>query len=229
MSGDQNSRRPARQPISLRNLSVRRLPRLGSGVGACPACPDPVGDPVGAVSPSFSFDLQLLTFGLAVRLSPLAATLMDLPASVANKRLTACLSPLAATLTRNRGVGATRERFFTLLHIQPASHLPYTLPSSVSRKPFVCHSYENCRGVYQQFPFWNYALMPETRPGNRDAFLFHGSRFTVHGSRFSVRHSSLAFPSLRRKEEPGTCSTRIFEWRHPLSAEPGRTHLCVDA
>src|SRR5260370_35461384 len=25
------------------------------------------------------------------------------------------------------------------------SHLPYLLPSSVSCKPFVCHSYENCR------------------------------------------------------------------------------------
>jgi hypothetical protein len=35
------------------------------------------------------------------------------------------------------------------------SHLPYTLPSSVSRKSFLCHSYENCRGVYQQFPFRN--------------------------------------------------------------------------
>src|SRR5438477_2916258 len=39
----------------------------------------------------------------------------------------------------------------------PVSHLPYTLPSSVSCKPFVCHSYENCRGVHQQFPFWNEA------------------------------------------------------------------------
>ena len=48
----------------------------------------------------------------------------------------------------------------------PVSHLPYTLPSSVSRKSCVCHSYapfasrtflrdENCRGVYQQFPTWN--------------------------------------------------------------------------
>src|SRR6266851_6806397 len=31
---------------------------------------------------------------------------------------------------------------------------PYTLPSSVSSKSFACHSYENCRGGYQQFPFW---------------------------------------------------------------------------
>ena len=37
--------------------------------------------------------------------SPLAATLMDLPANVANKRLTVGLSYLDATLTKNRGVG----------------------------------------------------------------------------------------------------------------------------
>src|SRR5882724_6784853 len=38
-------------------------------------------------------------------ISPLAATLMDLPASVANKGFTRSLSPLAATLTKNRGMG----------------------------------------------------------------------------------------------------------------------------
>jgi hypothetical protein len=32
-------------------------------------------------------------------------------------------------------------------------HSPYTLPSSLSCKSFACHSCENCRGVYQQFPF----------------------------------------------------------------------------
>jgi hypothetical protein len=40
---------------------------------------------------------------LPIALSPLAATLMDLLASVANKRLTVWLSPLDATLTKNRG------------------------------------------------------------------------------------------------------------------------------
>src|SRR6266571_1075900 len=30
-----------------------------------------------------------------------------------------------------------------------------TLSFSVSCKSCVCHSYENCRGVYQQFPIWN--------------------------------------------------------------------------
>jgi len=52
----------------------------------CPlTCPDPVG----------------ATATLA--LSPLDATLMHLPASVANKGLTAWLNPLDATLTKNRG------------------------------------------------------------------------------------------------------------------------------
>src|SRR5882724_7517016 len=41
---------------------------------------------------------------------------------------------------------------------RPIFHLPYTLPSSVSCNFFVCHSYENCRGVYQQFPFRNSSL-----------------------------------------------------------------------
>ena len=34
-------------------------------------------------------------------------------------------------------------------------HSPYTLPSSVSRKSFACHSYENTGGVGVFFPFWN--------------------------------------------------------------------------
>jgi len=48
-------------------------------------------------------------------LSPLAATLMDLPASVANKRLTVRLSPLAATLTKNRGEGCYAPSWSYLL------------------------------------------------------------------------------------------------------------------
>ncbi len=54
---------------------------------------------------------QLLCCQHLVRISPLAATLMDLPASVANKRLTAGLSPLDATLPKNRGVGVTVNPF----------------------------------------------------------------------------------------------------------------------
>src|SRR5713226_7255046 len=97
--------------------------------------------------------------------SPLAATLMHPLASVANKRLTAWLNPLDATLTKNRGAHPSSQILPSILTPSPVpvptSHSPYTLPSSVSRKSFICHSYENCRGVYQQFPFWNSS--PATR------------------------------------------------------------------
>src|SRR6266571_2905213 len=63
-------------------------------------------------------------------LTPLAATLMDCPASVANKRLTAELSPLAATLTKNRGVGAHP------LRNQPLA----TRCSRMDSSPFFSHS-----------------------------------------------------------------------------------------
>src|SRR6266446_1150497 len=43
---------------------------------------------------------QLLSREHFVRVSPLAATLIDLPASVANNRLTGDLSPLAATASK---------------------------------------------------------------------------------------------------------------------------------
>jgi hypothetical protein len=49
---------------------------------------------------------QLLSRQYIAPVNPLAATLMDLPASVANKRLTAGLTPLDATLTKNRGAEA---------------------------------------------------------------------------------------------------------------------------
>src|SRR5229473_2684392 len=42
----------------------------------------------------------------------------------------------------------------SLHHYLLTSSFPYLLPSSVSRKSSACHSCENCRGVYQQFPFW---------------------------------------------------------------------------
>jgi hypothetical protein len=45
----------------------------------------------------------------------------------------------------------------------PTSGFPYILPSSVSCNSFICHSYENWRGVYQQFPFWN---SPRHRAGS---------------------------------------------------------------
>src|SRR6267142_1353487 len=85
-------------------------------------------------------------------ISPLVATLMNLPASVANKELTELLNPLAATLTKNRGWGVL---WLTNSHQSltgkkcMCKSLVFcslrTLPSSASRNFFACHSYENCR------------------------------------------------------------------------------------
>jgi hypothetical protein len=81
----------------------------------------------------------------------------------------------------------------------------HTLPSSVSCNPFICHSYENNRGMYQLFPFWNSSL---TRPRG-SAFL--APRTVLRSTPFSLRmifrtrgvighadtHSRLALLSLR--------------------------------
>jgi hypothetical protein len=59
------------------------------------------------------------------KVSPLAATLMDLPACVANKRLTASLNPLDAALTKNRGVGAPPCRVSTLRLFNSSTLRPF--------------------------------------------------------------------------------------------------------
>jgi len=60
----------------------------------------------------------------------------------------ACTEPRSVTIQPRRSLNL----FSRLI---PAFHSPYTLPSSVSSKSCVCHSYENCRGVGVFFPFWN--------------------------------------------------------------------------
>ena len=69
------------------------------------------------------------------------------------------LTPVPSILYKKHGGGA--KPFRCALCIPNTGrpsvpfHLPYLLPSSVSRKSFVCHSYENTRGVGVFFPLWN--------------------------------------------------------------------------
>src|SRR6266403_1277271 len=79
-----------------------------AGISPAPACPDQIASISGTLRRSLS----------ASALSPLGATLMGPRVSVANKRLTAKLNPLNATLTKNRGEGAhtlTPKNFHELL------------------------------------------------------------------------------------------------------------------
>src|SRR6266851_2551006 len=69
-------------------------------------------------------------------ISPLDATLMDLPASVANKRVTSWLSPLDATLTKNRGVPPPVQN---LALLSSTSTVPRVLSSTSRQSPFTSH------------------------------------------------------------------------------------------
>src|ERR1700694_562616 len=65
--------------------------------------------------------------------SSLAATLMNLPASIANERLTAWLSPLDAILTKNRGVTSFKPNIFLSPSASRRSDLQNSGCSSVSQ------------------------------------------------------------------------------------------------
>src|ERR1700740_1730617 len=55
----------------------------------------------------------------------------------------------------------------------PIFYSPYFLPSTVSRKSCVCHSYETCRGGYQQFRNRYCTLATRHSPLPPPATLFH--------------------------------------------------------
>src|SRR5882724_10557705 len=77
---------------------------------------------------------QLLSCQHFIPVSPLAATLMGLPASVANKRLTAELNLLDATLTENRGVGgpsgtpSSASVKIAVLSFHALTNCPFSIP-----------------------------------------------------------------------------------------------------
>jgi len=72
--------------------------------------------------------------GTTIALSPLAATLMDLHASVANKRLTSWLSPLDATLTKNGGWGQSRAIFHLTVQLSTVDCQPLPPCSSTDHR-----------------------------------------------------------------------------------------------
>ncbi len=122
--------------------------------------------------------------------NPLAATLMDFPASVANKRLTSGLSPLDATLTKNRGVGSVivnQPPLFsnvqTCLQGSFVLNCFHTLSFSVSCNSFACHSYENCRvctnNSHSGTQAWKIAAVKVCSSSPSTS---HQSRFTSHKS-----------------------------------------------
>jgi len=121
-------------------ISTKELDKQTTFCYSLPCISNPIlADQVVLLTPSKSLHPEpLLSRQQSAPVGPLDATLMDLPASVANKRLTVWLNPLDATLTKNRGA--------------PSWSYLYTgtLPRLIS---FVCHSYENTGGVGVFFAF----------------------------------------------------------------------------
>ena len=122
-------RSSASSDTALRNLYSRRLSCL----------PEPRMDPVGMTHPVFPGRLTSRSpFDLPISVSPLPATLMGLPASIANKRLTGRAKPFGCNTYKKQVVEESGEIQIV------TSLLPYLFgsrPSHCSAKPLV-----------QQFP-----------------------------------------------------------------------------
>jgi hypothetical protein len=109
-----------------------------------------------SVGPSQTLEIfqshTLILFAAAHPVSPSAATLMELRASVANKRLTPILTPLNATLTKNWGEGCSQHS--DLPTYKPSNGVPALCalcPKSVSQLfciQAVPHSFSKRGGVW---------------------------------------------------------------------------------
>jgi hypothetical protein len=126
------------------------------------------------VSQTFPESLHLITLPSRQHrapISPLSATLTNLLASVANKRLTENLTRLDATLTKNWGLGSAAAVKLANLptrkpedHLRPNSFAHTFLATPHPLNPLLSHSYKNHGGGGSSF--------------------FHFSPITEHGSRF---------------------------------------------
>src|SRR5260370_39729777 len=105
--------------------------------------------------PKSSHPTQFLSRQQSAPVSPLAATLMDLPASVANKRLTVRLNPLDATLTKNQGWGHSST---SGTHLPPRIQLSFQpLTRCPLCKSFLLICIHRMGGVYPLHTFFHQA------------------------------------------------------------------------
>src|SRR5580693_1930416 len=110
------------------------------------------------LTPPTSFHpAQLLSRQQSVLVSPLAATLMNLPASVAKKRLTPNVTRLDATLTKNRGWASVNFPTFQRSTCKPVLQIAllsfHTLTNAPSRKPLRLTSLQMPGGYGGHHPF----------------------------------------------------------------------------
>src|SRR5437899_6567519 len=118
-------------------------------------------------------------------LSSLPATLMVVPVSVANKRLTACLSPLAATFTKYRGWGPVESDFspYSIFNLPPIFRILFQVPYPAT--PLFATLTKTTGGV-------GYSSHSGTRLAGAggstrlEKILFRLPRITSHGTRAAI-------------------------------------------
>jgi hypothetical protein len=131
----------------------------------CLSKPIPARQVVLLTAPKSSHPKPLPSRQPFVPINPLAATLMDVPASVANKRLTFWPNPLDATLTKNKGRG---------LSASGSLQLPSLLATTLKFFPFIflrtlLHSRKSQLFYFQALP---HSLPKITRGGGTPRLVF---------------------------------------------------------
>ncbi len=99
-----------------------------------------------------------------------------------------------------------------------------TLSFSISLNPFVCHSYENNRGVAQLFPFWIKTLATHLSPMYLSSFFSNYSALFctfLHLPKTQPFYFQ-AIPNSLRKTPGGGVSLRLLR---PASLLPSESHI----
>src|SRR5260370_40532507 len=97
------------------------------------------------------------------------------------------------------------------------SHLPYTLPSPVSRNPFVCHSCEKCRvslALSSLLPLFAQRAIHNSFPFKRLRTLSKNSRVYPNSSYFGTRfltNQEIGFPPPHPIKSP-RCPYPVRKW-----------------
>ena len=125
-----------------------------------------------------------------------------------------CSGPRSRIPTLSERVASYRRRPDILqAPYFPRSRSPYTLPSSVSRKSCICHSYEKCRGVGGILPILESLQVAATRTRiSFKLFLFTFLRTLLHTAKFN----SFLFKRLRTlcPKTPGVGVPLSFQITH---------------
>ena len=182
----------------------------------------------------------LLSHQHFLRVSPLDATLMTSPASIANKRLTVELNPLDATFTKRRGWGAPPFDVLTPIPPNVSNAFPIyplcfhtlvaltgsTAPEQLFSNQPVTHSFRRDGGVppSRPLPIFSGSLSRPQRfqrgpqPCRKEP-VFHQSRVTSHQSRVMpppVHNSTLGY-ALPHVYCPRAILPSLRPWDRPLS------------